>query len=468
MLDETNLIQRLGAEAIGTAFLVFIGVGSVPATLIVNGDAPFTMADLGMISLAFGTIVVATVYALGHIGGNHINPAVTLGLAASGKFPWSQVPGYIGAQVVGAIVGAAAIIGVLGMAASDVGLGVASYNDRHGGHRAGLHRRVRRHVHPGLHHLRRHPPQGRRRVRRRRDRPGRLRRDHPGRARPPARRSTRPAPSARCSSSRSPVATSSGRQLPGLPGRRARSPASLAALLYGLLTRTPADRQAAEPRAWTSGPPTSSRAPTSPNSSHHRDPGRTPMKKLINDPNDVVTEALLGIEAAHPGLQVDHHNKVIYRGDTPKQGKVGHHLRRRLGPRAAARRVRRARHARRRLRRRDVHLAGARPDAGGHQAGRRRRRRPARREELHRRRDELRDGGRAGRRARPAPASSRWSPTTTWPSRTAPGRPVAAASASPCCSRRSPARRPSRVVTSTRSPRWRAPSTRTAAAWASR
>jgi glycerol uptake facilitator protein len=129
MLDETTLFQRLGAEAIGTAFLVFIGVGSVPATLIVNGDAPFTMADLGMISFAFGTIVIATVYALGHIGGNHINPAVTLGLAVSGKFPWSQVPAYIGAQVVGAIVGAAAIIGVLGQKASDVGLGVASYNE---------------------------------------------------------------------------------------------------------------------------------------------------------------------------------------------------------------------------------------------------------------------------------------------------------------------------------------------------
>jgi len=129
MLDETTLFQRLGAEAIGTAFLVFIGVGSVPATLIVNGDAPFTMADLGMISFAFGTIVIATVYALGHIGGNHINPAVTLGLAVSGKFPWSQVPAYIGAQVVGAVVGAAAIIGVLGQKASDVGLGVAAYNE---------------------------------------------------------------------------------------------------------------------------------------------------------------------------------------------------------------------------------------------------------------------------------------------------------------------------------------------------
>jgi len=129
MLDETTLYQRMAAEFIGTAFLVFIGVGSVPATLIVNGDAPFTMADLGMISFAFGTIVVATVYALGHVGGNHINPAVTVGLAASGKFPWSQVPAYLAAQVAGAILGAGAIIGVLGMKASDLGLGVAAYGD---------------------------------------------------------------------------------------------------------------------------------------------------------------------------------------------------------------------------------------------------------------------------------------------------------------------------------------------------
>ena len=47
------------------------------------------------------------------------------------------------------------------------------------------------------------------------------------------------------------------------------------------------------------------------------------MKKLINDPNDVVVEALRGIEAAHPELRVDHQHKVIYRGDAPKQGKVG-------------------------------------------------------------------------------------------------------------------------------------------------
>src|SRR4029434_4232889 len=72
---------------------------------------------------------VATVYALGHIGGNHINPAVTLGLAVTGKFPCAQVPGYIAAQVAGALAGAAATLAVLGSKASDVGLGVASYGD---------------------------------------------------------------------------------------------------------------------------------------------------------------------------------------------------------------------------------------------------------------------------------------------------------------------------------------------------
>ncbi|WP_067721147.1 MIP/aquaporin family protein [Nocardia yamanashiensis] len=119
--------QKLAAEVLGTAFLVFIGVGSVPATLIVNGSAPFTMADLGMISLAFATVVVATVYAFGHVSGNHINPAVTLALAVTRQFPWREVPAYLAAQLTGAVLGAFAIVGVLGKRASDVGLGVAAY-----------------------------------------------------------------------------------------------------------------------------------------------------------------------------------------------------------------------------------------------------------------------------------------------------------------------------------------------------
>ncbi len=135
-MAENSRLQKLASEAVGTALLVFIGVGSVPATLIINGDSPFTMADLGIISLAFATVVIAVVYALGHVSGAHINPAVTLALAVTGKFPWREVPAYMGAQVVGAIAGAAAIAGVLGQAAVDTGLGVAAFHAGVGGGQA--------------------------------------------------------------------------------------------------------------------------------------------------------------------------------------------------------------------------------------------------------------------------------------------------------------------------------------------
>jgi len=129
-MEENSFSQKLLAEVFGTGFLVFIGVGSVPATLLVLGkNHPFTMADLGIISFAFAMIVIAMVYAIGHISGCHINPAVTLGLAATKKFPWSQVPAYIAAQVIGAILGSLAIIGVLGkVAGKTLGLGVAAFH----------------------------------------------------------------------------------------------------------------------------------------------------------------------------------------------------------------------------------------------------------------------------------------------------------------------------------------------------
>ncbi|MAP63692.1 MAG: aquaporin family protein [Microbacterium sp.] len=128
-MDEYRTWQKLAAEFLGTAFLVFVGVGSVPALAMVNGTQPFSGADLGFISLAFGLVVVATVYVFGYISGNHINPAVTVGLAITGKFPWREVPGYLIAQVLGAILGAFGIVGVLGMTASDLGLGIAAYGD---------------------------------------------------------------------------------------------------------------------------------------------------------------------------------------------------------------------------------------------------------------------------------------------------------------------------------------------------
>jgi glycerol uptake facilitator protein len=126
-MDDNSYPQKLLAELLGTATLVFIGVGSVPATKIIGGGTPFTMAQLGVISFAFAMAVVAMVYAIGHISGCHINPAITLALAATGKMSWRDVPGYLAAQLAGATAGALAIVGVLGQQAVTAGLGIAAY-----------------------------------------------------------------------------------------------------------------------------------------------------------------------------------------------------------------------------------------------------------------------------------------------------------------------------------------------------
>ena len=121
--------QRLIAEGLGTAALVLVGPGSVVATLKLAGKvAPFTEADLLGISFAFGFIITALVYALGRVSGCHINPAVTLALAATGRFPWREVPAYWGAQFIGGIVGGLAIWGIFAKAAIDLGMGQASFN----------------------------------------------------------------------------------------------------------------------------------------------------------------------------------------------------------------------------------------------------------------------------------------------------------------------------------------------------
>src|SRR6266536_1432308 len=123
--------QKLAAEFLGTAFLVFVGAGSAAATGVIAAGTkvPFSMAQLGMISFAFMLVIVGAVYAIGHISGGHINPAVTLSLAVSGKFPWREVPGYMVAQLAGAVAGAASIYLTLGrLATIAAGGGVTAYN----------------------------------------------------------------------------------------------------------------------------------------------------------------------------------------------------------------------------------------------------------------------------------------------------------------------------------------------------
>jgi glycerol uptake facilitator protein len=130
-MQEHSLGQRLAAETIGTALLVLVGPGSVVATLILAGDSKpaITGADLLGISFAFGLIIAALVYAIGKVSGCHINPAVTCALAVTKRFPWREVPAYVGAQVVGAVIGAFAIWAVFAHSAIDLGMGQTSFNE---------------------------------------------------------------------------------------------------------------------------------------------------------------------------------------------------------------------------------------------------------------------------------------------------------------------------------------------------
>lgn len=88
-----TLGHRLAAEVFGTFVLVFGVIGT----------ALFSSGDTGLIgvAIAVGLTVVGAAYAVGHISGGHFNPAVTLGAAAAGRFSWSDVLPYVGAQVVG-------------------------------------------------------------------------------------------------------------------------------------------------------------------------------------------------------------------------------------------------------------------------------------------------------------------------------------------------------------------------------
>ncbi|ATY83882.1 aquaporin [Kyrpidia spormannii] len=118
-----SLWSRSLAEGIGTALLVLIGPGCAAFNGILTGQAHHsaTLADVGVISLAFGIIVVGMIYAFGHISGCHINPAVTVGLAVIRRFPWREVPAYVAAQLIGAMAGALGVVAILGPAGATVG-----------------------------------------------------------------------------------------------------------------------------------------------------------------------------------------------------------------------------------------------------------------------------------------------------------------------------------------------------------
>jgi aquaporin Z len=118
-----TLGKRVGAEVLGTFWLVFGGCGSAVLA------AAFPNVGIGFhgVALAFGLTVLTMAYAIGHISGCHLNPAVTIGLVAAKRFPSNEAVPYIIAQVVGAVIAATILFAIAsGKAGFDVTAGFAS------------------------------------------------------------------------------------------------------------------------------------------------------------------------------------------------------------------------------------------------------------------------------------------------------------------------------------------------------
>ncbi len=116
-------MRKYGAEFLGTFWLVLGGCGSAVLAAVFPGVG----IGLHGVSLAFGLTVLTMAFAIGHISGCHLNPAVSVGLWASGRFPATSLPPYIAAQVLGAMAAAAVLYVIAsGTRGFDVANGFAS------------------------------------------------------------------------------------------------------------------------------------------------------------------------------------------------------------------------------------------------------------------------------------------------------------------------------------------------------
>lgn len=129
------MTHRLAAEFLGTFVLVLGGCGSavLAAGFLSEEDVHLGIGFLG-VSFAFGLSVLTMAYGVGHISGGHFNPAVTLGLASGGRFPWKDTGPYIVVQLIGAIAAAAVLYlvasGQAGFSAEESGFASNGYGDR--------------------------------------------------------------------------------------------------------------------------------------------------------------------------------------------------------------------------------------------------------------------------------------------------------------------------------------------------
>jgi aquaporin Z len=130
MSEKHSVTRRLAAEFFGTFWLVLGGCGSA---VLASGVPDVGIGYLG-VAVAFGLTVLTMAYAVGHVSGAHFNPAVTVGLAASRRFAWRDVPAYVITQVVAAAVAATVLFvianGKAGFSASESGFATNGYGDR--------------------------------------------------------------------------------------------------------------------------------------------------------------------------------------------------------------------------------------------------------------------------------------------------------------------------------------------------
>ena len=134
-MESPSPAARIGAEFLGTFWLVFGGCGAaVLAGVVLSPDkVPVGIGYLG-VALAFGLTVLTMAFAVGHVSGGHVNPAVTIGLAVARRIEWRWVPTYIVTQIVAASAAGAVLLAVAsgkdGFSASESGFASNGYGDR--------------------------------------------------------------------------------------------------------------------------------------------------------------------------------------------------------------------------------------------------------------------------------------------------------------------------------------------------
>lgn len=123
-MDRPDLLRRAAAEGLGVFALVFAGCGAI----VTEAEHAGALGNVG-VALVFGLVVMAMIYATGHLSGAHLNPAVTVAFAATRHLPRAEAAAYIAAQIAGALVAALALAAVWPSQPADLGTTLPTIGD---------------------------------------------------------------------------------------------------------------------------------------------------------------------------------------------------------------------------------------------------------------------------------------------------------------------------------------------------